>query len=253
MATNYFSFQGQVYIGKKNTDGTPKALFYVGNSPEVNIQFETSTILHKESTSCSRLIDRILETEVKVTLKIVLEELLSTNLEKALRSTAVAVTGSSVTNEALTGSTPAVGDYYRTKFTDLSSIVVKDSAGSPATLTLGTHYEVTSAKYGLIKLLNLGSFTTPFTINYTYASQTIYPFFNTSRTDFYIVVDLCNSATDNAKYRLELFDVQLEPTKDFAIINDAFGRFELDGSALYDTNLGADANFGNFGRLIPIS
>src|SRR5262245_64007158 len=128
MAT-YFSFQGEVYIGQKNTDGSPKSLYFVGNSPEVVIAFDTTTIEHKESTSCSRLTDFQLETEKKVGLRIVLEELLAGNLQAALRSTAVAVTGASATGEQLGPSSGVIAnDFFRTKFTDISAITVKDSA-----------------------------------------------------------------------------------------------------------------------------
>lgn len=254
MAT-YFSFQGEVYIGQKNTDGSPKSLYYVGNSPEVVIAFDTTTIEHKESTSCARLTDFQLETEKKVSLRIVLEELLATDLEKALRSTGVSVTGAAVTNEQLGPSSGVVAnDFFRTKFTDLSAITVKDSASpTPATLTLGTHYQITSAKYGLIKIINIGSFVQPFKIDYTFVTQTLYPYFNTAQLDYYCVFNLCNTAESNKKYRLELYKVQLKPTQEFAIINDELGRFQLEGAALYDSSLGTDPNFGNFGRLIPIA
>ena len=98
----YFSFQGKCYIGTKDTGtGQPNELYYVGNAPEVVISFETETIDHKESTSCSRLTDLQLETEQRVNLRVVLEELLTKNLQLALRSTAFAVTGATVTNEQI--------------------------------------------------------------------------------------------------------------------------------------------------------
>lgn len=252
---SYFSFQGKVYIGQKRTGGQPKALYYVGNAPEVVVQFETTTIDHKESTSCSRLTDFQLETEQKVSLRIVLEELLATNLQKALRSTAVAVSGSTVTNEQIgADSGMLAADYLRTKFADISSITLTDSASpSPNTLVADTDYEVVSAEAGILKLLSVAGDTQPYLIDYTYAAQTVYPFFNTAQLNYYVVVDLCNTADSNSKWRLELFKVQLQPANEFAIINDELGRFELDGAALYDSDLGADANFGNFGRLIQIT
>lgn len=253
MALQYFSFQGQAYIATKNTNGTPKALIYAGNAPDITLGLDTQTTDHYESTSCNRLLDAQLQTRTNVTFKITLEELLANNLKIALRSTVQAITGASVTNEALTPTGAAVGDYYRTKFTDLSSVVVKDSAGSPATLVANTDYEVSSAKYGRIKLLNVTGFTQPFTVNYTYASGSIYPFFNTAQIDYYIVLELCNSMESNKKYRLELFRTQLKPAKEFALINSEQGKFEIEGAALYDADLGTDANFGNFGRLTPIA
>lgn len=254
----YFSFQGKCYIGTKDTGtGQPNELYYVGNAPEVVISFETETIDHKESTSCSRLTDLQLETEQRVNLRVVLEELLTKNLQLALRSTAVAVTGSTVTNEQIgpdSGLTVTNTPYGRTKFADISSVVLTDSASPiPNTLVLDTDYSIESADYGLIKWLSVTGDTQPYLIDYAYASQTIYPFFNTAQLSYYVVFNLCNTADSNAKYRVELFKIQLQPTNEFAIINDEIGRLELDGAALYDSLLGADANFGNFGRLIVIT
>lgn len=252
---SYFSFQGKMYLGQKRTDGHPKALYYVGNAPEVVIQFETVTIDHKESTSCSRLTDFQLETEQKVSLRVVLEELEPANLKIALRSTAVAISGSTVSNEQIGADSGMVAnDFGRTKFADISSITLTDSASPiPNTLVANTDYSVTSADDGIIKFLSVAGDTQPYLIDYTYAAQTAYPFFNTAQLSYYVVFDLCNTADSNAAFRLELYKVQLQPANEFAIINDELGRLELDGAALYDSLLGADANFGNFGRLIQIT
>lgn len=251
----YFSFQGKCYIGEKRSDGHPKALYYVGNCPEVVLSFETETIDHKESTSCSRLTDFQLEIEQRVSLRLVIEELDAKNLQKALRSTVQTISGSSVSNEQIGADSGMVAnDYMRTKFADISSITLTDSATPiPNTLSLTTDYLVTSANDGILQLVSVAGHTQPYLIDYTYANQTIYPFFNTAQLSYYVVFDLCNTADSNASYRIELFKVQLQPTNEFAIINDELGRFELDGAALYDDDLGADANFGNFGRLTVIT
>lgn len=254
----YFSFQGKCYVGTKDSGtGQPNELYFVGNVPEAVISFETETIDHKESTSCSRLTDLQLETEQRVNLRIVLEELLPKNLQLALRSTLVSVSGSTVTNEQIgpdTGLATTYTPYGRTKFADISSVTLTDSATPiPNTLVADTDYSIESADYGLIKWLSVSGDTQPYLIDYTYASQTIYPFFNTAQLSYYVVFDLCNTADSNAKFRLELFKVQLQPANEFAIINDEIGRLELDGAALYDSTLGTDANFGNFGRLIVIT
>lgn len=254
----YFSFQGKAYIGTKDSGtGQPNELYFVGNAPEVVISFETETIDHKESTSCSRLTDLLLEVEQRVNLRVVLEELLTKNLQYALRSTAVAITGSTVSNEQIgpdSGLAVTNTPYGRTKFADISSVTLTDSASPiPNTLVLDTDYSIESADYGLIKWLSVAGDTQPYLIDYTYANQTIYPFFNTAQLSYYAVFDLCNTADSNAKFRVELFKVQLQPANEFAIINDEVGRLELDGAALYDSTLGTDANFGNFGRLIVIT
>lgn len=68
--------------------------------------------------------------------------------------------------------TMAVNDVVQTNFIpDASTIVIKDSDGTPATLTLDTDYEFVAKNGSMIRILSLGSYTQPFTIDYTREDQ----------------------------------------------------------------------------------
>lgn len=87
-----------------------------------------------------------------------------------------------------TCATLAVGQTVQTNFLpDPSTIVVTDSDGTPATLVLDTDYEFASKKSGMIRILDLASYTQPFKINYTKIDQkTVDPM--SSLDDYYDIV-----------------------------------------------------------------
>lgn len=166
----------------------------------------------------------------------------------ALYGAASTIAGSTVVAE--TFPTVAVGDYVKTARQKLSSIVVKDSAGTPATLTLGTHYEVTSADHGTIKFLNLASFTPPFKIDYTYAAVDNVNMFTQGSVDRWIKFDGLNTVDTNKACLVELFKCSVDPVSQIDFIGDDIMKFELSGGALYDSTKAADTVLGQFGRLI---
>lgn len=76
----YFSGQGRVYIGARDTAGNPQGLNYVGNVPELKVSLSVETLEHQESTSGQRLTDLQLIKTKKGEFACTLEELISVNL-----------------------------------------------------------------------------------------------------------------------------------------------------------------------------
>ena len=88
----YFSGQGRVYIGARDTVGNPQSLSYVGNVPELKVSLSVETLEHQESTSGQRLTDLQLIKTKKGEFACTLEELVPVNLELALYGTTTQVT-----------------------------------------------------------------------------------------------------------------------------------------------------------------
>jgi hypothetical protein len=84
-------------------------------------------------------------------------------LKKYLYGSQTTVAGGAFAATAFAKNPAAVGDYLPLPSgkKKVSSLVVTDSAGSPATLALGTDYEA-DADAGVIKILSLGAYTQPF-------------------------------------------------------------------------------------------
>lgn len=243
----YFSGQGKCYLATA-TAGVPGVFRFVGNVPVLNVALETDVLEHKESTSGQRLTDLRLIRGKSAKFSFTLEEFDKDNLALSLYGAASTITGSTVTAEAFP--TVAVGDFVKTAKQKLSSIVVKDSAGTPATLTLNTHYEVTSADHGTIKFINLASFTQPFKIDYTYATVTNVNMLTQGFTDRWVKFDGLNTADTNKATLIELYKVNFDPIAQMDMISDDIWKMELSGGALYDSTKAADTTLGQFGRII---
>jgi hypothetical protein len=197
----YFSGQGKVYIAPA-TAGVPGAFRYVGNVPILNVALETDVLEHKESTSGQRLTDLRIIRGKSSKFSFTLEEFNKDNLALALYGAASSIAGSTVSAE--TFPTVAVGDYVRLVHPDVSSLVITDSAGTPATATLGTHYEITSAKHGTVKILSLGAFTQPFKAAYTYATRTNVNMLTQGFTDRWVKFDGLNTVDSNRPVLVDL-------------------------------------------------
>lgn len=243
----YFRGQGKVYVAIA-TAGVPGVFRHVGNCPILNVQLETDVLEHKESTSGQSLTDLRLIRGKTAKFSFTIEEFDKDNLSLALYGASSTVASGSVVAEVFP--TVAVGDYVKTAKQKLSSVVVKDSAGSPATLTLGTHYEITSADHGTIKFLNLASFTQPFKIDYSHAQVTNVNMFTQGFADRWLKFDGLNTVDTNKACLIEIFKCSFDPASQIDFINDDIIKFELNGGALYDATKAADTVLGQFGRLI---
>ncbi|MGH9202113.1 MAG: hypothetical protein ACRD2A_12865 [Vicinamibacterales bacterium] len=243
----YFSGQGNVYVATASA-GVPGVFRHVGNCPILNVQLETDVLEHKEATSGQRLTDLRIIRGKTAKFSFTIEEFEKKNLALALYGADSSVASGSVVAEAFP--TVAVGDFVKTAKQKLSAIVVKDSAGTPATLTLNTHYEVTSADHGTIKFINLASFTQPFKIDYSHAVVTNVNMFTQGFTDRWLKFDGLNTVDTNKACLIELFKCSFDPASQIDFINDDIMKFELNGAALYDSTKAADTVLGQFGRLI---
>jgi hypothetical protein len=244
----YFSGQGRVYIGTRDTNGNPQAMRWLGNVPELRVSLNVETIEHKESYSGQRLTDLSLIKGKDGEFSCGVEDFSIENLELTLYGQTSSVTSGSVTNEALpTGA--VAGSIYLLANQFVSSVVVKDSAGTPATLTEGTHYKV-HVEQGAIEFLNVAGFTQPFKVNYSYGAAKRLAMFKSAQPEVWLRFDGLNTADSNKRVIVDLYRVVLNPSKDFSLVGDEIQRFELTGRVLADTTKSDTGPLGLFGRVI---
>lgn len=246
----YFSGQGKVYIATP-VAGVPGVFRYVGNVPSLEINFETDTLEHKEATSGQRLTDLRLSREKKASLKMTLEEFDKNNLALALYGVAADIGAGSVTAEVFPNPV-AVGDFVRLAKQKVSSVVIEDSAGTPATLVLDTDYRIESADHGLIEILNIGAYTQPFKADYSHALVANINMFTAPAPERWIRFQGLNTADNNKSWLIELYKAAMDPLANLALITDELASLELSGSVLYDSTKTADATLGTFGRMVQI-
>lgn len=226
----HFSFQGPIYIAEYNTLGKNLGFRNVGNCEGFELKFASNRITDTESQTGLRSIvaDLLTSNEMEVSLN--LKEIQKENLALAFAGQTASITGASATDEIAHASGLIAGDIMKTNFDDVSSVVVKDSAGSPVTLTLGTHYNILDAEAGLIELINVGGFTQPFKISYTYSSQSRVTAL--SATDkFYSIFMKGINTVNNDDMTARLFKIRFSPAETIALLNNEFGRQQLNGKA----------------------
>ena len=248
---NLFSLQGELFIAKRNSISLGTEGFFAGNSPKIDVSLEVQRREHKESTSGQRQIDKIQTVTKGGKVVITLEDQQLANMKLALAASSASLSGSlsgSVYDTFASGL--AVNAIVKTKFYNLSSIVVKDSAGTPATLVLDTDYKVLDAAHGLIQILNLGSYVQPFRAQYSYAATTVVPAFEAADDQEYqiYVAGLNTEAAVDQKIGVEIYRVIFDPTSALSLIHEEGGSFDLEGRILRDATKASDTNYGGFLR-----
>ncbi len=245
----YFNGQGKVYVADRDASGNPGGFRFLGNVPDFKITIKTEGEDHKESQSGNRIIDAHIQKSKEVDAHFSIEEFSAKNIAMALYGIDSTKTGAAVTAESLVVTTLAVNDYIRTKFPNISSVVVKDNAS--ATLTLGTHYQMTSAKHGSMQILNLAAYVQPFKIDYTYATHSPVKLLSDVVKERYLRFEGLN-VVDQSNVLVELYRMIVDPAENWEMINDAVASWPCNGNCMYDSTRFADTDLGGFGRLIQI-
>jgi len=244
----YASFQGRVYLGKRDASGNPIELRTPGNVAELKLALKTEVIEHYESQSGSRSLDHRMIKQKSATVTLTIEEFTKENLALALYGHFVQSPTGTVTDEPLPAGV-VVGDRYALAHPKVSALVVKDSPG--ALLTLGTHYTA-DADFGAIQFLNLASFVQPFKASYSHGAVTAIGIFTQPAPERFLRLEGINTAQGNAKTLVELYRIAFDPLKEISFISNEYNQFELEGSLLADPGKPVDAALGQFGRLVQI-
>lgn len=247
----YASFQGRVYLGERNTNGEPINVRSPGNVADLSLSLKTDVIEHYESQTGQRAVDLRLVKQKSATVALTIEEFTKENLSLALYGNHVTDVGGSVTNEPVGGAAPVIGDRYFLAHPKVSALTVVDSAGTPATLTAGTHYTA-DEDFGAIQFLDVTGLTAPLKASYTFGAVTEIGIFTQPLPERFLRLEGVNTAAGNAKVLIELYRVAFDPLKKFDIISNDLNKFELEGSLLADSTKPYDAVLGQFGRIVQL-
>jgi hypothetical protein len=246
----YFSGQGKLFVAPL-VNGIPGQFRWLGNVPDFKPSFDTSKIEHKESYSGQRLLDKVITTENKSKVTAELEDWSKENLALAVRGSVNQVTSGTVTTGSPEASPAGLvaGSIWALKHQKVSAVVVKDSAGTPATVDTADY--VVDPDFGTITLVDVTGYTLPLTASYAYGAVDNIAFFTQPIQEVALRFEGINTADGNKKVLAEIYRVALDPTKDLGLITNDLGKFSLEGNALVDpTKPDNDLVFGKFGRLV---
>lgn len=245
-----FSGQGKILLA--STVGGVAGVFREVGNAMLKIALSSDVSKHTEHQTGNRLEDGRLTKTKGMEFTLTLDEWTKENLALGLYSAAATITGSTVTAEAFPA-TVAVDDLIRLAHPKVSSVVVKDSAGTPATLVADTDYSIFSADHGTIKMLSLGAYTQPFTADYTYGDVVNIPLFTQAAPERWLRFEGINTGDGNNKVLLELYRAYFDPIKNLDAISDDYAPLEMTGSVLYDSTKELDTVLGQFGRFMDLA
>jgi hypothetical protein len=251
----YASFQGRVYLGKRDVNGLPIEVRSPGNVADLKLSLKTEVLEHFESQSGQRSLDHRMIKSKSATITLAIEEFTKENLALALYGTHVTTAGGSVTDEPIGSVAPAnlptIGDRYFLAHPKVSDLVVKDSAATPATLALGTQFTA-DTDFGALQFLDTTGLVPPFKASYAFGDVSEIGIFTQPLPERFLRLEGFNTAQGNARVLVELYRVAFDPLKELALISNEYNKFELEGSLLADSTKPYDTELGQFGRIVQI-
>ncbi|MBR7793780.1 hypothetical protein KDM87_14365 [Undibacterium sp. FT147W] len=248
--TQYFLGQGKVYIASRDAAGKPKAQRWLGDVSAAKLGLKVTKAEQKESYSGQRSTVKSIVIGKEATLDLTLLEISKENLSLALSGKSTILASGSVTGEALPLELVA-GDRVSLKYPKVSTVVITDSAATPATLDTAK-YDV-DTDFGTITFKDITGVTQPLKAAYTHAALASVSMFTKQLEDIFIRYEGINLGEDGVPVVLELYKVNPEPLKDFALITDKFADMAISSSVLIDSSKPADGELGQFGRIIQVA
>ena len=256
--STYASFQGRVYLGKRDTQGNPTEVRSPGNVAELKLSLKTDVLEHYESQTGQRTLDHRMVKQKSATVNLTIEEFTKENLSLALYGNYRVGAAGSVSNETLGGEAPMVGERYFLAHPKIDDLVVLDSSATPATLIEGLDYTA-DTDFGAVQFLRLNDggtpavpYLAPLKASYTFGVTTEIGIFTQALPERFLRLEGINTADGNARVLVELYRVAFDPLKEISFISNEYNKFEMEGSLLADASKPIDATLGQFGRIVQI-
>lgn len=237
----YFIVAGDIHVGLLDANGQPTVFRNIGECPSVEWD-ATEEYADNWATGKSGPNLQDLHAAIKRTanLTLMMKERTAQNLELLLGGNSTPDTAGSYTaNEALpTGLVAGDEVLIPGGHVGITALVIKDSAGSPATVAT-TKYSV-NPDAPLVTLLDVTGFTQPFkAFSYSYVTSTKLTLLEKTLPEVCIVVDGKNLAPTAERVWARINRVAFGPATKFAFktgsatgTGNSVGDYELKGPAL---------------------
>lgn len=131
---------------------------------------------------------------------------------------------------------------------NVSAVVVTDSAGSPATLVVDTHYTIDLVG-GTIKLKSVAGFTQPFKVDYTPGALKIAGGLKAADADYVLHFDGVN-AYDSSRLIAEVYKFRPSPEGTISLISTEYGEYQVNGSIQKDETKSAASAGGQYYKIV---
>jgi hypothetical protein len=236
----YVYNRGQLWMGDAVAGGMPTNYDTdIAAIDSFEITLTPTYVEHVSKQTTVALKDVRALSQIGATGKIVCSQRSVALMKKWLYASSTTIAGGSLSATAFAKNPAAVSDILPipSNKTKMSSVVITDSNGSPATLVLGTDYEL-DADAGLIKILSLGAYTQPFKAAGTEAAATANNIFQSPPALQGLRFKGINITNNNAIEILDLPKIHLSPAGAWQQLGDGndVAKFEWDFEILSDAS-----------------
>ena len=246
----YILGRGDVFIGERNAAGALLAgrRFHC---PSFELEVSAEYAEHKNSTGRMRVRDARIAVEQMAKLAMVIDT-------KDTEALAWSVGGAVTEDEGTTFSAKpfptglAVGDVIPIpgSYVNLDTLTITDSAGTPATLSLNTHYTV-DMKNGLLTIVNLASYTQPLKAAGETKVGNIISIATETEIERFIRFNGIDIGDGDKPIVVNVYRANIPPTK-LVVKADGneFTKFEFAPELLADSNAPFDGDFGQYAHVV---
>lgn len=234
--------------------GTPGKYRYLGDVSALSVKLSIDKVEHIESNTGKNGLAVSFPIKSAATVDMTMHQVDADNLAVALYGEKTSTAAGSATAETLeTGL--AAGDYTYLANPGVSSVVLTDSAGTPATLVEGTDYTVDDADFGRIKILNVGTYVQPFKAAYSYRSRNSVGMFTTGQQHYALKYEGVNLADNNLPVIVDLYKVAPEPLQELGLISTGNGvaGMQVSAGVLQDSSKPVNGALGQYGSIQQVA
>lgn len=238
-----FSGVGLVNLYARTVGGAQGLGRFIGNCPKLSIKQEPKVVERNESMTTSRSPLRRMTQATAATIELVTDEFNKKNFAQAVAGRVDVVAADAVTTiNVVFPSGAAVGTVLGVGKSNINTLVVTDSTGSPITLTLGVNYSVDLFS-GEITILNLttgGPFVQPLKAAFKQGAVDIIAGLAVPLTELWLTLAGTNADTGERGV-LNAYRVRFDPAQVLDFITNDYQDYTLNGSVLIDSTKQAAA------------
>ena len=231
------------------TSNIPGPAYGLGRVPTISLAGEIGTYDERDTESGTRaLSNRHIQTR-DLSGELVLESFTPAELARYFYGDAAVQDSGTATAQSL--GTLVAGQIAHLPHRNVSSLVLTDSAGSPATLAAGTHYTTPTAAdlaFGQVSILSVSGLTAPIKAAYSYGATTkIGLLTDAAYKEHELRIQMINTF-DQSRLVICLYRVQYDSNGMRELITEkGVGQGKLKFTALADPTKAVDATLGQFG------
>lgn len=251
MTEQYMYGQGKVELAEV-VNGVVGDFVWLGDVSELSSSISEESFTHKESYSGKKGSVRKLYPGMTMEWSMTMFQLDTENIARFTQGVATNTPSGTVTAESL--GNIAAGDSITLAHPGVSSLVITDSAGSPATIA-PSHYVYD--EFGDVTFNTLPTTpapTNPLKAAYVHKEYNQATFFNGSRKTYALRYKGVNLAEDSKPVKLDLYKVTAGMLQTLSMITNGnqLASAPVTLEAMLDTSKPANGSLGQYGRIITV-